>query len=81
MGPYLSAGPEQPFIAYLGTKPVGCVSRRLARESALHQIRTEGVKAIELGVDANNLPALKLYRRFGFDVCKTHFYILVPCVG
>lgn len=33
VGPYLSAGLEQPFLAYLGTKPVGCVSPRLDRES------------------------------------------------
>ncbi|MFQ6095340.1 MAG: GNAT family N-acetyltransferase [Candidatus Bathyarchaeia archaeon] len=31
--PYLSAGLEQPFIAYLRTKPVGCVSPRLDVES------------------------------------------------
>jgi len=33
VGPYLSAGLQQPFLAYLGTKPVGCVSPRLDRES------------------------------------------------
>jgi len=33
VGPYLSAGLEQPFLAYLGTKPVGCVSPRLDKES------------------------------------------------
>jgi len=32
-GPYLSAGLEQPFIAYLRTKPVGCVSPKLDMES------------------------------------------------
>jgi len=31
--PYLSAGLEQPFLAYLGTQPVGCVNPRLDRES------------------------------------------------
>ncbi len=31
--PYLSAGLSQPFLAYLGTKPVGCVSPRLDMES------------------------------------------------
>ncbi len=33
VGPYLSAGLEQPFLAFLGTKPVGCVSPRLDMES------------------------------------------------
>lgn len=33
VGPYLSAGLEQPFLALLGTKPVGCVSPRLDMES------------------------------------------------
>jgi len=33
VGPYLSAGLEQPFLAYLGMQPVGCVSPRLDRES------------------------------------------------
>jgi len=45
---------------------------------ALQQLKTDGVKTIELGVDGNNLPALKLYRRFGFSVYKTHFYIFLP---
>jgi len=31
--PYLSAGLEQPFLAYLGTKPVGCVIPKLDTES------------------------------------------------
>lgn len=31
--PYLSAGLEQPFIAYLGKKPVGCVIPKLDAES------------------------------------------------
>lgn len=33
LGPYLQAGLEQPFIAYLAEKPVGCVSPRLEVES------------------------------------------------
>lgn len=44
---------------------------------ALKKLKTDGVKVIELGVDGNNLPALRLYRKFGFAVLKTHFYILV----
>jgi GNAT superfamily N-acetyltransferase len=44
---------------------------------ALEKLKTDGAKVIELGVDGNNLPALKLYRKFGFTVFKTHFYILV----
>jgi GNAT superfamily N-acetyltransferase len=31
--PYLLAGLEQPFLAFMGTKPVGCVSPRLDMES------------------------------------------------
>jgi len=46
---------------------------------ALHRLKTEGVKLVELGVDGNNLAALKLYRKFGFEVYKTHFYINKPC--
>jgi len=46
---------------------------------ALNRLKTDGVKVIELGVDGNNLPALRLYRKFGFEVQATHFYILVPC--
>jgi len=46
-------------------------------KKALQRLETEGVKEIELGVDANNLPALKLYRKFGFTVFRTHFYIVV----
>lgn len=33
VGPFLSAALEQPFIAHLGNKPVGCVSPRLDNES------------------------------------------------
>jgi len=33
VGPYLSAGLEQPFLAYLGKKPVGCVVPKLDTES------------------------------------------------
>jgi len=43
---------------------------------ALEKLKADGAKVIELGVDGNNLPALKLYRKFGFKVHKTHFYIL-----
>jgi len=46
---------------------------------ALYRLKTEGTKVVELGVDGNNLPALKLYRKFGFEVYRTHFYIIVPC--
>jgi len=48
-------------------------------ERALHLLKTEGAKQMELGVDGNNLAALKLYRKFGFQVCATHFYINAPC--
>jgi len=33
VGPYMEAGLEQPFIAYLRTKPVGCVCPKLDSES------------------------------------------------
>jgi len=46
---------------------------------ALRRLKNEGVRVIELGVDGNNLPALRLYRKFGFEVYKTHFYVLKPC--
>lgn len=45
---------------------------------ALMQLRTEGANRVNLGVDGNNIPALRLYRKFGFEVTKTHFYILLP---
>jgi len=45
----------------------------------LDRLKKEGVRVLELGVDGNNLPALKLYRKFGFEVYETHFYISVPC--
>jgi len=48
-------------------------------ERALHLLKTKGIKQVELGVDGNNLAALKLYRKFGFQVCATHFYINAPC--
>ena len=35
VGPYLAAGLEQPFIAYLDNQPVGCVSPRLNNESRI----------------------------------------------
>ncbi len=44
---------------------------------ALLQLKIEGAKVVNLGVDGNNLPALRLYRKFGFEVIKTHFYILL----
>jgi len=44
---------------------------------ALERLRTAHVRAVELGVDGNNLFALKLYRKFGFEVQTTHFYIIV----
>jgi len=33
VGPYLAAGLEQPFIAYLDNQPIGCVSPRLDTDS------------------------------------------------
>lgn len=33
VGPYMDQHREQPFIAYLGAKPVGCVSPRLDKET------------------------------------------------
>ena len=45
-------------------------------EKALQQLETEHVNEIELGVDGNNLPAIKLYRKFGFKVTKTHLYLI-----
>lgn len=52
----------------------------LLMAEALQQLKTREVKVVELGVDGNNLPALKLYRNFGFTVHRAHFYILVPCM-
>jgi ribosomal protein S18 acetylase RimI-like enzyme len=46
---------------------------------ALHHLKNEGVKLVELGVDGNNLPALKLYRQFCFEVYATYFYVVKPC--
>ena len=46
---------------------------------ALHKLKAEGIETIELGVDGNNLLALKLYRKFGFEVYATHFYIAKLC--
>ena len=46
---------------------------------ALDLLRKRGIKVIELGVDGNNLFALKLYLKFGFEVYRTHFYIIKPC--
>jgi GNAT superfamily N-acetyltransferase len=46
---------------------------------ALLRLKGSGVKTVELGVDGNNLPALKLYRKFGFEVYATHFYVILPC--
>jgi phosphinothricin acetyltransferase len=54
------------------------VGKALMAET-LHYLGNEGVKSVELGADGNNLPALKLYRRFGFKVCTTHFYLMLPC--
>jgi len=45
-------------------------------EKTLQQLETKHVKEIELGVDGNNLPATRLYRKFGFTVVKTHFYLI-----
>jgi ribosomal protein S18 acetylase RimI-like enzyme len=55
----------------------GCGTTLMAE--ALHRLKTEGIRVVELGVDGNNLPALKLYRKFGFKVLATYFYILVLC--
>ena len=46
---------------------------------ALRLLRNKGVKSVELGVDGNNLAALKLYRKFGFEVYETQFYMIMPC--
>jgi RimJ/RimL family protein N-acetyltransferase len=46
---------------------------------ALRRLKFDGAKVVELGVDGNNLPALKLYRKFGFKVSTTHFYVSRPC--
>jgi hypothetical protein len=46
---------------------------------ALRHLRKRGVKSVELGVDGNNLPALKLYRKFCFEVYETQFYLMMPC--
>ena len=46
---------------------------------ALRYLRSKGVKSIELGVDGNNLAAMKLYRKFGFEVNVTQFYLKMPC--
>lgn len=59
-----------------GCRRKGLGSALMAR--ALQKLKADGVKTIELGVDGNNLSALKLYRKFGFAVSKTHFYILLP---
>lgn len=45
---------------------------------ALHKLKIEGVKTIELGVDGNNLAALKLQGNLGFRAYKTHFYVFAP---
>jgi ribosomal protein S18 acetylase RimI-like enzyme len=45
-------------------------------EKALQRLTKEHAKEIELGVDGNNLPAIKLYRKFGFKVTKTHLYLI-----
>jgi RimJ/RimL family protein N-acetyltransferase len=50
----------------------------LMAEALLH-LRNKGVKSVELGVDGNNLAALKLYRKFGFEVYETQFYLMMPC--
>jgi ribosomal protein S18 acetylase RimI-like enzyme len=43
---------------------------------ALNLLKAEGRKVIELGVDGNNIPALKLYRKFNFEPYATHFYMI-----
>jgi ribosomal protein S18 acetylase RimI-like enzyme len=45
----------------------------------LRHLKNRGVKCLELGVDGNNQAALKLYRKFDFEVYKTHFYLMMPC--
>jgi RimJ/RimL family protein N-acetyltransferase len=60
-----------------------CRGRRLGTAlmaEALRRLKTEGVKVVDLGVDGNNLPALRLYRRFGFEAYATHFYVIKPCI-
>lgn len=48
----------------------------LLMKRGLDKLRSEGVRTVELGVDGNNIPALKLYRKFGFYVDKTFVYII-----
>jgi GNAT superfamily N-acetyltransferase len=59
-----------------GYRRKGLGSALMAR--TLQKLKADGVKTVELGVDGNNLSALRLYRKFGFTVSKTHFYILMP---
>jgi ribosomal protein S18 acetylase RimI-like enzyme len=59
-----------------GHRRKGLGSALMAR--ALQKLKADGVRTIKLGVDGNNLSALRLYRRYGFAVSKTHFYIFVP---
>jgi GNAT superfamily N-acetyltransferase len=46
---------------------------------SLRHLKTKGVNSVELGVDGNNLAALKLYRKFGFELYKTQLYLMIPC--
>jgi ribosomal protein S18 acetylase RimI-like enzyme len=50
----------------------------LMAESLLH-LKNSGANSVELGVDGNNLVAMRLYRKFGFEVYETHFYLMMPC--
>jgi len=45
----------------------------------LKELKNQGAKAVEVGVDGNNVPAIKLYRKFGFEAANTFLYIIVRC--
>jgi len=45
----------------------------------LKELKKQGAEAVEVGVDGNNVPALKLYHKFGFEVEHTYLYIIVKC--
>jgi len=48
------------------------IGRKLL-EYAAGILRDEGFKSIELTVDPENMPALKLYKDFGFNLVKTEY--------
>ena len=76
--PHLEAGVEQPFIAYLGTRPVGCVSPRVDPDSKVG-ILDGGVHVLpeyrrqRIGT-ALLLAALGWLRDHGMEKIKVHPY-------